>query len=227
MHSGGGGLDNHKPPVSNGFTLAEVLITIGIIGVVAAMTLPTVITNIKYAQIKASLKKNYALTLQVLDQINKDQGFNITGDYRIFNNRAVNVFKEYYKLPDPKCKNQKLCNRYDFKTFDGRDFHSDSYLDDGLFYTNDGSQYIFNNDGYGLFITIDVNSKAKGPNRWGYDMFTFEITKQGKLLPMGAQTTKYTDLDKYCSISSTEARNGIACTYKALTEKDYFKNLPK
>ena len=31
----------------NGFTLAEVLITLGIIGVVAAMTMPTLITNVQ------------------------------------------------------------------------------------------------------------------------------------------------------------------------------------
>ncbi len=33
-----------------GFTLAEVLITLGIIGVVAAMTIPTLMTNIKAAK---------------------------------------------------------------------------------------------------------------------------------------------------------------------------------
>lgn len=31
----------------NGFTLAEVLITLGIIGVVAALTMPTLIANIQ------------------------------------------------------------------------------------------------------------------------------------------------------------------------------------
>ena len=33
--------------MKNGFTLAEVLITLGIIGVVAAMTIPTLISNYK------------------------------------------------------------------------------------------------------------------------------------------------------------------------------------
>ena len=33
--------------ISKGFTLAEVLITLGIIGVVAAMTMPTLITNVQ------------------------------------------------------------------------------------------------------------------------------------------------------------------------------------
>lgn len=38
-----------------GFTLAEVLITLGIIGVVAAMTIPAVINKYKSVQLKAQL----------------------------------------------------------------------------------------------------------------------------------------------------------------------------
>ncbi len=46
-----------KHRVSNAFTLAEVLITLGIIGVVAAMTMPTLINRTNGAQYKAALKK--------------------------------------------------------------------------------------------------------------------------------------------------------------------------
>lgn len=47
-----------------GFTLAEVLITLGIIGVVAAMTIPTLITNTNSSKFKAQYKK----TLSTLNQ---------------------------------------------------------------------------------------------------------------------------------------------------------------
>ena len=40
-----------------GFTLAEVLITLGIIGVVAAMTIPTLVSNTQGAQFKTAYKK--------------------------------------------------------------------------------------------------------------------------------------------------------------------------
>ena len=43
---------------------------------------------------------------------------------------------------------------------------------------------------------------------------------------MVAEGTNFTD-EKYCSATSSEDYNGIACTYKALTDKDYFNNLPK
>ena len=49
------------------FTLAEVLITLGIIGVVAAMTLPSLINNIQSKQLEAGLKKQYSIISQVFD----------------------------------------------------------------------------------------------------------------------------------------------------------------
>ena len=42
-----------------GFTLAEVLITLGVIGVVAAMTIPTMITNYEKKQTAIEVKKAY------------------------------------------------------------------------------------------------------------------------------------------------------------------------
>ena len=60
----------------SGFTLAEVLITLGIIGVVAAMTMPTLINSTQGAQYKAAYKKalsaiSQAVTLNMaLDEWN-------------------------------------------------------------------------------------------------------------------------------------------------------------
>lgn len=59
----------HKLSTSSksGFTLAEVLITLGIIGVVAAMTIPTLIANTNSAKFKSQYKK----TLSTLNQAAK------------------------------------------------------------------------------------------------------------------------------------------------------------
>ena len=54
------------------FTMAEVLITLGILGVVIAMTLPGLINDSRYAAIEASLKKNYTITQQALLQMGED-----------------------------------------------------------------------------------------------------------------------------------------------------------
>lgn len=42
------------------FTLAEVLITLGIIGVVAAITIPSLMENVRNRDLQAQLKKTYS-----------------------------------------------------------------------------------------------------------------------------------------------------------------------
>lgn len=63
MPSGGG---------SKGFTLAEVLITLGIIGVVAAMTIPTLIANYK-EKVYITGAKNYIIRhlMQLINTVQK------------------------------------------------------------------------------------------------------------------------------------------------------------
>ena len=51
----------------SGFTLAEVLITLGIIGVVAAMTIPVLIANTRSAKYRSQFKKLYLLFLKLQD----------------------------------------------------------------------------------------------------------------------------------------------------------------
>lgn len=55
-----------------GFTLAEVLITLGIIGVVASITIPVLMNNIQDAQFKTSYKKAYSAASQALNKANAD-----------------------------------------------------------------------------------------------------------------------------------------------------------
>lgn len=58
------------------FTLAEVLITLGIIGVVAAMTLPTVIANYKKQVMATQAKKGYNIIMNMMTKIQADEGAN-------------------------------------------------------------------------------------------------------------------------------------------------------
>lgn len=76
------------------------------------------------------------------------------------------------------------------------------------------------NDSGPMLISIDVNGMNKGPNLYGRDLFTFEITNEGKLLPSGAVGTSSVFL---CSKTSTSSMNGGACTYYAITDPNYFK----
>ncbi len=70
------------------FTLAEILVTIGIIGVVAALTMPSLIQNYKKKEYSTRLKRFYSTMSQAikLSEIDND---NITNwDY------SLNVDKE-------------------------------------------------------------------------------------------------------------------------------------
>ena len=223
------------------FTLAEVLITLGIIGVVAAMTLPTLINNIKHAELNTQLKKSYSVLSQAILRMSEDTGLTINYD-NFPNQTFILTFKKYFlgfgdcghsacevlDISDPSADDYRLSKRY--KTYSKSRYLENSLFDEGQMMLADSMFIMVQNSDikkYGILISVDVNGLNKLPNAWGHDIFTFEITDNGKLLPMGAHGTKFTSMNTFCSASSSDKWNGIACTYRALTEKDYFKNLPK
>ena len=67
-------LFSYSPCKRCAFTLAEVLITLGIIGVVAAMTMPSLIANHREKQIVAQLKKTYSVLQQAFLQAEVKHG---------------------------------------------------------------------------------------------------------------------------------------------------------
>ncbi len=58
----------------NGFTMAEVLITIGIIGLVAAMTLPTVVNKYQERVTVTKVTKFYSIMNQAILQATTEHG---------------------------------------------------------------------------------------------------------------------------------------------------------
>ena len=64
-----------------GFTLAEVLITLGIIGVVAALTLPALIQNYQKKVTAISVKKAYSELNQIIEMAKADYGDSSSWDY--------------------------------------------------------------------------------------------------------------------------------------------------
>ena len=90
------------------FTLAEVLITLGIIGVVAALTLPSVINNYKKQVTVAKLQKAYSVINQAFKQSEVD---NESSEYwdDSFVTGSQPYFEKYYK---PYLKGAKQCFSY-------------------------------------------------------------------------------------------------------------------
>jgi len=64
---------------SKGFTLAEILITLTVIGVVAALTIPTLLQNTQDAELKTAYKKSFGDFSQATIQIMNDNGGNLMG----------------------------------------------------------------------------------------------------------------------------------------------------
>ena len=222
--------------MKKGFTLAEVLITLGIIGVVAAMTLPALVQNYQAKVLSTQLKKQYGIITNIMQKMNYDLGgFKVTDfSYHTF----APMFKKYLintrDCGNVNCEDMGHTNEEtgmvrvsnNYKTYTNNDLQNIRF-DDGQVIISDGALFLIENEqNILIFVSVDVNGIKKRPNRWGQDLFTFQIFDNGKVLPMGHPDTRYNSID-YCSTTSTSSINGIGCTYWALTKKDFFKNLPK
>ena len=84
------------------FTLAEVLITLGIIGVVAAMTIPTLISNISRKQHLVAFKKKYAEITEAIKLSVIDNSETIKWDYTLDDDEFFAVYLAPY-LKTNKC----------------------------------------------------------------------------------------------------------------------------
>lgn len=73
------------------FTLAEVLITLGIIGIVAALTIPVLMNNIQDQQLKEALKKEVSVLSQATAKMAYDNGGTLKGLF-VTNSTPRNVY---------------------------------------------------------------------------------------------------------------------------------------
>ena len=85
-----------------GFTLAEVLITLGVIGVVAAVTMPTVIKNLNNAITVSKLKKSYAEISQMANNIKVNTGCETLECTGLLTDFSLEKFVEYSGLKNAK-----------------------------------------------------------------------------------------------------------------------------
>ena len=223
----------------NAFTLAEVLITLGIIAVVAAMTLPTLIQNKRNKELQTRLKRAYSILGQALNIYQAENRERITPEMSLGWDLKPTLMKYLKTVKDcgmgtyepeaciPNYGPDDENNSTLYKTYTGKTLYL-SYFDDGQFVLNDGSLILLESQNASrLYISIDVNGFKKSPNRLGQDLFMFQVDSKGTLKPMGAEGTDYyTENNSYCSKTSNSNLNGAGCTYKALTEDDFWKNLP-
>lgn len=225
--------------MKNGFTLAEVLITLGIIGVVAAMTLPALINKINDKHNIASLKKAYSLMTQA--------ALNIVGENGSLANLCeendTDCLREMFKK---HLKTIKSCDKgtvegncwvqeNEWKRMNGitawsMENHSGFILNDGIFVlfnyryadcdTFSGTEELPASIPECGDIAVDVNG-FKGPNIIGKDIFFFYILKK-RLVPFGTEGT-WTGTNKYYRCE--QGGDGEACAAEYISGiKAKFKN---
>lgn len=186
------------------FTLAEVLITLGVIGVVAAMTLPSVINNFQVSSWESGLKKSYATITNGFHAIASENGGDLRNsglfddvDSETFSNRMDEAVRKHFKV----IKTYKVgeSNSYKVNRIKNNGEFEFPYIaaDTYTAYLNNGAIFsIFNgkcaetnfkdesNLKYSCarFI-VDINGE-KGPNVTGKDVLFFgSMNEKGDIYP--------------------------------------------
>ena len=232
------------------FTLAEVLITLGIIGVVAAMTLPTLVNKYQAKVLETGFKKSYSNISKavMLTKISLGES-NLKEAYATYDEEN-DVYPNAEKFYDAFYKNLGKATKVDCYIVTN---YSGTTKTDGCGYDNPNAVYVLNDgSSVGVYINsgiiklwVDTNGPYKKPNRWGFDVFQFAIAdKTDKVLTMKA-SKNYTEDELEdqefpwiagapCYRTSTQMGNGVGCSWYAMNNinpddesKTYWDNLPK
>ena len=221
-------LDTLSAKAKLGFTLAEILITLGVIGVVAAITIPNLIANNKAKKLRSQYLKSYSTVQQVFklmeaDDVSTDPNSYDRNEgimfYKTFKNYLVGATDCYLKTSSP-CYN---FHSEKYKNLNGTAAVWKYYFDDGQIALQDGTLLLFEQPAAHprIWIFVDLNGVSEPPNRLGYDLFLFYFA-DGELKAMGDNGTPYTNDTVYCSLSNATSLNGASCAHRAKTESDYF-----
>lgn len=165
------------------FTLAEVLITLGIIGIVAAMTMPTIIGNYQKQVTINRLKKAYTVTAQAIELSKAEYG---DLDQWEWSSDTTDFFDKYIVKNMKLTKNCKLgsgCWNKQNKVFgiDGSLAEDMTTIRAYKVAITDGTYIGFINQ-YGddassnhAHIYFDINGE-RGPNKYGKDCYILTLT---------------------------------------------------
>lgn len=215
------------------FTLAEVLITLGIIGVVAAMTIPGLIQNSKNKELQTKLKKAYSDWNQVAMKFMEEHDEPV-GTY-LKQNGAAETLNELTKQFTTKTQSGTAwSDSYKRYTLVGNIINAGQPCDDTMKFSETQGQ-IYNIDIIrdtkfnGPRLCIDLNGKDK-PNTFGIDVFSFIFTTDGHVIPEGqhhpdnnydpgAWSVGGTVKASSENCTGSAVNNSLGCTYFAINDK--------
>lgn len=211
--------------MKKGFTLAEVLITLGIIGIVAAMTLPALINKGREKEFSAKLKKSYTTLQQAYNLAVSKHG--TPDNWDLIDTDSSQGAQNLLNIMAPELKVLKNCGIkggcwYDdpvrrlngtvWGNLNKHKSYSIVQLADGsllAFLIRDKDCAMPRGTTPALATScalaiVDVNG-PKIPNQIGYDVFWFMLTKYN-VLPFGTMGDTYQPFST-CTRSDT----GLGC----------------
>lgn len=162
----------HQKTQLYGFTLAEVLITLGIIGIISALTIPVLISNHKKKVIATQLKQSYSIIYNAIE-LSVAENETYENWNRPYNQpNSTKKFAEQYILPYIKYAQT------------GQDKHF--YANEDLFYIKlVNGTIVALHVGSCVDFLVDINGD-KQPNKGGVDQFTFYLNMfQNSAFPTG------------------------------------------
>lgn len=211
----------HKYKRIIAFTLAEILLVLLIIGIVASLVIPALIHDTQNAELKTALKTFYGSFSNATKLIANDNGGSVKGVFT-----DGNVMRDLYAKKMniiKKCNSNETPGNCWHKSIQGLvlsyngTVRSDYNNPFPAFILSSGAMFIVkgtmpNCDGQysGLttpvscaLIRVDING-FKGPNRFGYDVFDFHVLSTS-VSPRGGQY----DSDHSCSIGGDYCAGAI------------------
>lgn len=208
----------HKLYVNPGFTLAEVLLTLAIIGIIASLTIPDLITSVQTQQYSVALKKNYSVLSAATknlqnnyETIDTSSHTNMKNDYK----KVLTFIKEADALDENTYPS--IINYYKGAFGATNAVRTGGILTDGtlLLFWGVSSNCTAT---YGSITTvcgsigIDING-IKLPNTIGLDYFEFLLYKSNGtyvVTPEGSQT------GSSCVAGSSDWDTSLGCTQNVL-----------
>lgn len=189
------------------FTLSEVLVTLGIIGVVSALTVPNLVKNHQRHVYVTQLRKVYSEITQALDILKVDaKAISLAETKLVRANGAEYFFKNYMKTTSIE-KNSSACMASSYDNMNGDTFTLSAK--EVCATLADGASIqltVFKRNSFiSLQYSVDVNGK-QGPNILGRDLFTFDITKENELYfggDLGIKTYATEKFDRDCIKGTT------------------------
>ena len=209
------------------FTLAEVLITLGIIGIVAAMTMPALISEYRHKTLETAFKKTYSELLQITQYLPYEFGscsYSNAEDVADFFASKYNKVSEigYYDKYIEKCKTYNKQNssaRIHFNVLAIRSGDNPRIIS-----LPSGAVVGFrkHNSNMNLLVTIDTNGPNKAPNAFGHDLFFFHFDNECKLVPQTGLIRDCEDDETDCGDSGWKWVENIDCSKNSTSNTNGF-----